>query len=303
MGRMRRAIASVSLTALMASLVGAPAMAQDFPFCAILSPQEVSAALGTDLAPTFGDDRHCNYAATTDSFASLAVTNGGIPMASAKESYPDGKDVTVAGQPAYLSVEGYGDLLFIERGDGDTLSFQMLGVDEGVDPEVALMGLGELAFPRLATLAIPTPTPLVVVQEDPELATLFPSEIGGAAVTPQTMAQGLTIDEEQRPQLEQILATQGKTLADVSAGFAFSMDPPFSITAIRVKGADAGALRDPFLSMNDSVGAPTPAQVAGKDMVVATVNGQAQHVYPKGDVVWLVAAQEPILTEIFQKLP
>jgi hypothetical protein len=172
-----------------------------------------------------------------------------------------------------------------------------------VDPRTALESLGTLAFPRLATLVIPTPTALVVVQQDPELAARFPTDIAGTPVQVQTMTAGLTVEPEQQAQVDQLLSSQGKTLADVSSGFAFNMDPPFSIIALRVKGADANALRDPFLAMSGMEGAATPIQVGGKDAVVASVEGQTQHVYAKDDVIWVVYAEEPILTEIFQELP
>jgi hypothetical protein len=304
MARTRRTIAIATLTSAMAVtlLVGPGARAQDFPFCAILSAAEVSAAVGAEVAPTYGDDRSCTYGSSAeDVFTMLSVTNGGTQMTIAKEIYTDGEDTTVAGQPAYLLAGGFSNVLYIDRGDGDTLSFQLLGQPESVDPAAALVGLGELAFPRLGTLVIPTPTPFV--QQDPELAALFPADIGGTPVTVETMTEGLTLAEEQRAQVEQLLGSQGKTLDDLSAGFAFGMDPQYFIYALRVKGADASALRDPFLAMSGAAGAPTPAQVAGKDVMVATISDQTQHVYAKGDVLWLVGAQEPILTEIFQKLP
>lgn len=307
MGRALRAVVTASLsTALAVTVLVSPvARAQDMPFCAILSAAEVSAAVGADVAPTYGDDRSCNYAsAAQDVFTSLSITNGGTTMDIAKSVYTDGEDISVSGQPAYLHVSDFDSLLWIERGDGDTLSFQLLAPPSGLDPKVALQGLGELAFPRLATLAIPTPTPAVVIQQDAELAALFPTEIGGAPVTVQTMVQGLTMDPAQQAQVEELLASQGKTLADVSLGFAYSVDPSYNITALRVRGADVSAFVGPFLAMSGANGSPTPAQVAGKDVTVVSLsNGTTPHVYPKDDVIWLVSAEEPILTEVFQKLP
>ena len=43
--------------------------------------------------------------------------------------------------------------------------------------------------------------------------------------------------------------------------------------------------------------------MGGKDVGVATSDDQTQYVYTKDDVLWVVSAEEPILTEIFQKLP
>jgi hypothetical protein len=309
MARTLRTVAIATLSTAMALTVMAPAVhAQDMPFCAILTGEEVSAAVGADVAPNYGDDHSCNYAATAqDVYTFLGATNGGTRMEIAKSLFTDGEDVTVAGQPAYLHTGDFDSYLWIDRGDGDTLSFQLLAPPAGIDPKAALEGLGALAFPRLSTLVIPTPAPTPVptpfVQQDPELAARFPTEIGGTPVQVQTMAQGLTIDPEQQAQVEQLLATQGKTIADVSAGFAFSMEPAYGISAIRIKGGDAAAFRDAFLSASGTEGTPTPAQIGGKDVLVATINGQPQHVYTKDDVIWLVFAEEPVLTEIFQKLP
>lgn len=306
MARMRRTIATVTVSWAMAVsvLAGPVARAQDFPFCAILAAEEVSAALGVELAPNFGDDRHCNYVASDQGvFTALYVTNGGTRMDIAKSLYADGEDVTVAGQPGWLRTSDFDSHLYLDRGDGDTLSFQLLSPASGVDTRAALEALGAIAFPRLGTLVIPTPTPLVIVQQDPELAARFPTEIGGTPVQVQTMSQGLTVEPEQQAQVDELLASQGKTLADVSTGFAFSMDPAYSIIALRVQGANASALRDPFLAIGGMEGAATPIQIGGKDVLAATIEGQPQHVYTKDDVIWVVYAEEPLLTEVFQKLP
>jgi hypothetical protein len=306
MARTHRTVLFTALAAAIAicAIAGPVAHAQGGPFCAILSAQEVSTAVGAEIAPTYGDERSCNYASSDmDVFTTLYVTNGGTRMEIAKSVYTDGADVTVAGRPGWLRTTDFDSNLYIDRGDGDTLSFQLLSPPEGVDVAAALEALGAIAFPRLATLVIPTPTPLVIVQQDPELAARFPTEVAGTPVEVQTMTQGLTVEPEQQAQVEALLGSQGKTLADVSSGFAFSMDPAYSIIALRVKGADANALRDPFLAMSGLEGAATPIQVGGKDALVATIDGQTQHVYAKDDVIWIVYAEEPLLTEVFQKLP
>ncbi len=306
MARSHRSVLTASLTlAMVISVLSGPvARAQEMPFCAILTAEEVSAAVGADIAPTSGDDRSCNWASTSaDVFTMLSVTNGGTQLSDAKEFFPGGEDTTVAGQPAYLLAADFNNLLYIDRGDGDTLSFQLLGEPDTVDAAAALRGLGELAFPRLATLVIPTPTPYVAVQEDTELAARFPTEIGGKPVEVQTQMATPSDDADQQAAVDALLASHGKTMADVSSGVAFSMDPAYAILAIRVKGADAGAMRDQFLGMSGMGGTPTPGQVAGKDIVMSGTGDQTQYVYTKDDVIWLVSGQEPILTEIFQKLP
>jgi hypothetical protein len=307
MARNGRTLAVTTLTAAMAlTLLGGPvAQAQDDkPFCAILTDAEVSAAVGADVAPTYGDDRSCDWASgAEDVYTSLSVTNGGTQLTDAKEFFPGGEDTTVAGRPTYLLVGDFNNVMYIDRGDGDTLSFQLLGEPDTVDAGAALRGLGELAFPRLATLDIPTPTPYVAVQEDTELAARFPTEIGGKPVQAQTQMATPSDDADEQAAVDAFLAAHGKSMADVSSGFAFGADPSYSIFAVRIKGADAAAMRDQFLGMSGIGDAPTPGQVAGKDVGVMGTGDQMQYVYTKDDVIWLVAAQEPILTEIFQKLP
>ncbi len=288
MGRTLRTVAIATLSSAMALTVMAPvAHAQDMPFCALLSAEEVSAAVGAQVAPNFGDDHSCNYAATAeDVFTFLGVTNGGTRMDIAKSLFTEGEDVTVAGQPGWLRTGDFDSYLWMDRGDGDTLSFQLLSPQSGVDPKATLEGLGALAFPRLSTLVIPTPTPVVIVQQDPELAARFPTEIGGVPVTVGTQFATPSESADEQAAVDALLATQGKTLADVSSGFAFSADPAYGIFAIRVKGADAAAFRDQFLAMSGMVqGSVTPAQVGGKDVRVATTEDQTQYIYTKDDVL------------------
>jgi hypothetical protein len=308
MARSHRSVLAVSL-ALATSLTAfsAPvARAQDMPFCAILTAEEVSGALGAQLAPNYGDERNCNYIASDpDVFTALYVTNGGTQLDIAKSLYADGADVTVAGQPGWLRTTDFDSNLYIDRGDGDTLSFQLLSPVEGVDIKAALEGLGALALPRLSTIPTPAPTaaPTPFVQQDAQLAARFPTEVGGKPVEVQTQMATPSDDAEEQAAVDALLASQGKTMADVSSGFAFSMDPAYAIFGIRIQGADAGAIRDPFLALSEIAGTLTPGQVAGKDVGVVAADGQSQYIYTKDDVIWLVSAEEPILTEIFQKLP
>ena len=48
---------------------------------------------------------------------------------------------------------------------------------------------------------------------------------------------------------------------------------------------------------------PSPGQVAGKDVTKITSESSTSYVYPQGDVIWLVVAEEPLLTQIFEALP
>ena len=42
---------------------------------------------------------------------------------------------------------------------------------------------------------------------------------------------------------------------------------------------------------------------AGKNVTAANGGGNMTYFYPHGDILWVVAATDPALTEIFQKLP
>ncbi len=97
----------------------------------------------------------------------------------------------------------------------------------------------------------------------------------------------------------------GKTTADVSVLIAYPADYSSVITAVRVKGGDAAAFTPPLLAAlsTGTETAPQPGQVAGKDVTVLTVSSQQQYAYPHGDTLWVVAAVEPALAEIFTALP
>lgn len=306
MARMLRLMVVPSFAALV--VLGSPVAGQapdQMPFCAILTGAEVSAEVGADVGPIRGDERSCNYASTQSNvFTSLHVANGGTLMDLARSTHSDGEDAMVADQPAWISASGFSNLLYIDRGDGDTLSFQLISPPDAVDPAAALVALGELAFPRLATLATPTP----VVQADPELAGLFPTAVGDTPFPVQTFG-GETMtsnsDPEALAKFEELLASNGKSFADVTGGFGLLAEPPVSISAMRIRGADITPFMELLLGMaaQEAGVTPTPVQVAGKDMQTALLNGQQQYVYPKGEVMWLVVAEEPLLTEVFQKLP
>ena len=83
------------------------------------------------------------------------------------------------------------------------------------------------------------------------------------------------------------------------------------VSALRVRGADMGAFADTFISVFNDGQPPaeqTPAQISGKDVTVIRPTAEStdddlQYAYPKGDVLWLVSAVEPALSEVFSKLP
>ena len=97
--------------------------------------------------------------------------------------------------------------------------------------------------------------------------------------------------------LEAMLAEQGKTLDDVSVAFGSAGQD--AIIAIRLAGGDPSASATLLIEGVSGMEGiePVPGQVAGKDVLIASAGEQTWHVYPQGEVVWVVAAQEPTLTE------
>ena len=129
--------------------------------------------------------------------------------------------------------------------------------------------------------------------------------------------------------LQDKLTSKGKTINDMSIAYgSFPTDTSFGdITAVRLKGVDIASLTDDLLPLvfTDVVDpVQTPVVIGGKNVIVVT-DGPFQtsapvgspgasedpyalapdraYVYPQGEVLWLVSADEPALTEVFQKLP
>ena len=101
------------------------------------------------------------------------------------------------------------------------------------------------------------------------------------------------------------LAAQGKTLADLSIAIGHNADYTVAITALRVPGVDAAALIGPILGM-----APAeeqiqqqPGTVGGKAVTVVTDSTGVQQFHAAGDILWIVRAVDPALTEILTALP
>lgn len=286
-------------------------------FCSILTAQEVSEAAGIDVTISAPDSSgtNCTYQAdfTSGSFFLLDVRVDEGTLQDFKDFFPDVTDVTVGGAEAILSEDA--TLLFIGL-DSGILTLQMVGsVGEGVDQAAAIQALGALALPRVADIPLPSPEPEpsdFSFEGDPELAALFPAQLGGEDLEVQTVKGQELVDMNGDPEtlapLIDALAAMGKTIDDVSVGFGFS--GAGALTAIRIAGADARSALEGLLPviLTDVV---EPVQetvdIAGKQVIKvsdgADAEAPAQHVYASGEVIWLVAADEPALSEVFATLP
>jgi hypothetical protein len=331
--------------ALATTVIATPVSAQDETLppdeslppavCDILTSDEVSTAFGEALTLIDGSGIACQFDADYAAmrfmslFTSLAEDTTRQEMigflCSATESpapsaLPCGLEVPVGTSTGSYIPEGFGSMLYVDIGNGDLLSLQLVGDPiEGVDKLEALKALGALAVPRVASVPQPVETGAPAeptFEPDPELEALMPTEIGGTPLTIESMrgAEAFAADGVPQPILD-ALSAQGKTLDDVSVatGYAFDAETMqlLLVSALRVRDADMAAFTDTFISVFNDGQPPaeqTPAQISGKDVTVIrptaeTTDDDLQYAYPKGDVLWLVSAVEPALSEVFSKLP
>jgi hypothetical protein len=310
-----RVLAATAMT--LALALGPAVRAQDVTpepalgsFCALLTADEASTALGVAVTPSGGSALDCDWAAdeSTGDFTTLIVGAGPGTIAETKVAYPGGKDLDIGGNTAYSSPEGVDPNLWMEVG-GHFLDFNLTGYhtgEEGIDVQAVLTALATIAAGRIGSMSIPA-------LGDQGLADLFPDEVGGIAVEVTSLSGQQMLANSSGPegqatvkQITDALTSLGKTIDDVGVGYAMVVDSATGayavIVALQVRGADATAL-EPFVKplfmseFLDSVADPqeTPTQVAGKDVIMVTDGppsdtGNKAYIYPKNDVVWLVVA-------------
>lgn len=322
--RSRLLPAAISLACSLLLIAAPAALAQEespaaspSPFCAVLTSDEITTALGVEVSVTDSTDVDCTYQADFESGAFLLVNvrheSGSVEEL--KEFFTDYTDVTVGGRPAILAPDA--TLLFVGLDQG-LFTVQLVGAAaEGIDQAAAVTGLAETALPRLASIPLPTPEPepsefpMPSFVGDPELVSLFPATLAGEPLEIQSFS-GAEIrsfgDTDAMAQVEAALTEAGKTFDDLSLAFGYNMSG--GITAIRIKGMDTASVLDRLLpllleSIEDPV--QTPTEVAGKPVIKVTdaqnADAPAQYLYPRGEVIWQVTAEEPMLTEAFTALP
>ena len=91
----------------------------------------------------------------------------------------------------------------------------------------------------------------------------------------------------------------------MSLAYASPADYSVVISAFRIAGADAAALLQPLLDTEAQSQAmtQTPGEVGGKSVVIGKGDAGTQYFYAKDDVIWVVMAEEPALTEVLAALP
>ena len=200
------------------------------------------------------------------------------------------------------------------------------------------MGTHRLPVSALAALLLMVPGSAVAQDESPsaaspapdsqgmlaesEFAGVFPTELGGLPWEQVTISIGAQNIEdsgdEEVAQFQRLVEALGATIEDVSTANASRFDADLTefsiVSAFKVAGVDAQRLFEALLpefvaDLEEPV--LEDGQVAGKDVVIAydaTTEGffgeaQPLYLYASGDIVWIVSAAEPLLTEAFEKLP
>lgn len=302
--------------------------------CAVLTPEEASAALGVTLAYGSSSDTDCSWDSdfvTSDISLLLARDVGDFEL-DAQEVFPDGVETEVEGRPAWYTAEGLA--LFVDLGDGMLFTIELFGTPpDGVDVRSVLTDLATLALPRLAAIPVPTDVPEPSSAGDPVLRALIPSAVGDAEMVVDVYtAQDLVADtdpddpdaEASIDDLRSLVGEHGKGLEDVSfANAYFATETAYGdLFAIRVAGADVAGFQDQLVDLVLQLDDPvrTPATIAGREVTAVTDGGLAtgspdpsadpfdlplppSYVYAAGDVLFIVSADEPQLSQLFELLP
>ncbi|MFN8622469.1 MAG: hypothetical protein U0869_17175 [Chloroflexota bacterium] len=287
------------------------------PFCAVLTADEVTAALGVDMTVGDSSDQDCSYqsdVATTFVFLSVSVIDDQLD--NIKTYFADGSDVTVADQPGVITSDG--TMLFLDTGDR-ILSLQLVGTTPEMDSATILESLAATALPRLADIPLPSPEPAYSPEPlpsfvgDPELVALLPTFIGEEQVQTMSLTGNELLSQSNDPyasqQIADVLAGIGKSMDDMSIALGFSSSG--AIYGIRVKGADAAAFEQglvPLIATDITDPVSTDVTISGKTVQKITdasdeAGDNAYYLYANGEILWFVQAIEPGLSEIFAALP
>jgi hypothetical protein len=302
-------------------------------FCGALTAEEASAALGATLTVGSSSDTDCSWDSdfVTSNLSLLVARDAGDFELDAKEIFPDGVEVDVAGRPGWYTEEGLA--LFVDLGDGMLLTVELFGTPaDSIDVPAALTGLASLALPRLDAIPIPTDAPEPSSVGDPVLQALIPPTVGDAEMVVDVYtAADLVADDPDDPgaaasiaDLEALVNAHGSTIEDVSfANAYFATETAYGdLFAIRVAGADVAGFQDELTDLVLQLVDPvrTPGTIAGHAVTVVTDGPPAtgspdpsadpfavplppSYVYPSGEVLFIVSADEPQLSQLFELLP
>ena len=226
----------------------APAAAQEAltpvpgAFCTLITNEEASVAFGMELVLTGISGKSCTWSPPGDFGSQASLVPALFPgtLAEQQEYYADFpggiQEITVGGQQGLLRVseDSWRSGMIFTDALGEVLQFSWddwEGLAPDVDIEAALTQVMEAALPRMSsiTFAEPTPQPMPSFRTDSELVAMFPTTIAGQPVEAGSfmftdMLAAFPSDPESQASIDrltEILASQGRTLDDVSIGQAY----------------------------------------------------------------------------------
>lgn len=139
-----------------------------------------------------------------------------------------------------------------------------------------------------------------------DLEKLIPAEIGGEAVTTQSMS-GAQFLGTPNNEFAGALGSLGKQPSDLSVAFGFNMQ--ISVIAFQISGTPGSAILDAFKNTTTDVGTITDVSYGGKSVKKLTPTEASQgtsYIYTTQDVVFVVSGTtltDALLNEAFSKLP
>lgn len=300
--------------------------------CGVVTPEEVSAALGVDLVVGDSTEYDCSWNSRTSDTSLLVTRDSGDFELDAQEVFPDGVAIEVGGRPGWYTPEGL--VVFVDLGDEVLFTLEYFGTaPDDLDLQPALTGLADLAVPRLAAIPMPTEEPEPTPQGDPVLEALIPTTVGEAeTVIDVYTARDLLVNADPDDPdaasdiaaLEALVGAHGRTLDDVSFADAyFATETAYGdLFAVRVAGATVADFQDELADLVLQLEDPhrVPATIAGHEVTVVTEGPPPSgspdpsadpedqplppsYLYSTGEVLFIVSADEPQLSELFALLP
>jgi hypothetical protein len=182
--------------------------------------------------------------------------------------------------------------------------------------------LGELlaalpGAPDVTTSAAPPEeptgeTPANAVGSDVDVEAILPSTVAGQELMSQSGEVGGFLQGKALRLLGKALDVTGKQQDDITYTIASAPDQSVAIVAFDVDGADASAFHE-FMLETVLSGLPSrkhtleQGEIAGKAVTIIHPKGakqdEALYVFVTGDVIWMVGAKEPALTELLTAIP
>jgi hypothetical protein len=181
---------------------------------------------------------------------------------------------------------------------------------------------------RFTTLGSPPGSDSLVRAEDVasisdlDLAQSFPATLGGQSLEVRTLSgdewlelygAGTAADGAAQNAIRDFASTIGVTTDDLSLGLALyepSLGNHAAVAAVRLGVAGASEFVRPVITLvlGDILEPELSSKtVSGKDVIrvmdAAIPGTYPRYVYADGDIIWLIEAEEPVLSEILAALP